>query len=200
MTHMRSLTAAVSPSAALALSARAQPPPQPPHAQPPQQPSEIASTINGAPAAAAEVSPSRISSRCSSDAETVAAAKTIGQVLWDDLELRARVLPDPAGHLRDDSAAASIDQVPLDRWKELGADGLVVGTVRKTATGVIVQVRLIEVATGGRRWQGVQRHASTEPAAVRAHHRPTKSTSSSARCAAWRGRSWRSRRIATASG
>ena len=38
--------------------------------------------------------------------------------------------------------------MPLDRWKELNADGVIVGTVQKTPAGIIVQVRLINVSTG----------------------------------------------------
>ena len=38
--------------------------------------------------------------------------------------------------------------MPLDQWKQLGADGLIIGTVKKTPAGVAVQVRLIEVASG----------------------------------------------------
>ena len=36
----------------------------------------------------------------------------------------------------------------MDRWKELGADGVVIGTVRKGADGVIVEARLIRVSNG----------------------------------------------------
>jgi hypothetical protein len=36
----------------------------------------------------------------------------------------------------------------VDRWKELGSDGVVIGTVRKTADGIIVEMRLMRVATG----------------------------------------------------
>jgi TolB protein len=41
---------------------------------------------------------------------------------------------------------ASLDAVPFDRWRELGADGLVIGAVRKSGTAVTVQVRLFNVA------------------------------------------------------
>ena len=53
---------------------------------------------------------------------------------------------------------ASVEQVALDRWKELGADGVVVGTVRKTAEGIVVEASAD--ARGQRRdgaWQAVQR-------------------------------------------
>src|SRR5258706_8862908 len=43
---------------------------------------------------------------------------------------------------------ASLDSVPLDRWKEVNANGVIVGTVRRTAAGVTVQVKLIDVNSG----------------------------------------------------
>ena len=36
----------------------------------------------------------------------------------------------------------------LDRWKELGADGVVVGTIRKGPSGYVVEVRLLQVSGG----------------------------------------------------
>ena len=44
-------------------------------------------------------------------------------------------------------AATSVATVPFDRWRELNADGLVVGTVQKVAAGVQVEVRLFNVRT-----------------------------------------------------
>ena len=41
--------------------------------------------------------------------------------------------------------AGSIDTVPFDRWRELGADGVIIGTVQKTATGIRVEMRLYNV-------------------------------------------------------
>ena len=35
--------------------------------------------------------------------------------------------------------------VPFDRWRELGADGVVIGTVQKVATGIRVEMRLYNV-------------------------------------------------------
>src|SRR5205809_622920 len=37
--------------------------------------------------------------------------------------------------------------VPFERWRELNADGVVVGTVQKTGTGIKVEVRLFQVRT-----------------------------------------------------
>ena len=83
-----------------------------------------------------------------SDAETVAAAKTMGEVLWDDLNFEREFYLISRDTYRTIPAATSIESVPVDQWKQLGADGLVVGTVRKTSAGVTVQVRLIDVASG----------------------------------------------------
>ena len=35
--------------------------------------------------------------------------------------------------------------MPFDRWRELGADGVVIGTVQKAATGIRVELRLYNV-------------------------------------------------------
>jgi len=70
--------------ALLAAWPHAQQPPQPPPAAP-QQPSEIVTTISGDSSGA----PPRLAVpdfiALSADAETTAVARTIGQVLWDDL-------------------------------------------------------------------------------------------------------------------
>ena len=87
-------------------------------------------------------------------------------------ELRARVRPDPARHrTRRFPPATSIADVPFDRWRELSADGVVVGTVQKTGAGVRVEVRLFNVRTRQSAFaQGVQR-LGRQPAALRAHDR-----------------------------
>ena len=130
-------------SAAFVLAAQDQPPP----AGPPRQSGEISLTINGAPGLPPKYAvPDFIA--LTNDPETVAAAKTIGQVLWDDLNFEREFYLIPRDTYKSIAPPSSIDQVPLDQWKQLGADGLIIGTVRKTATGVTVQVRLLDVATG----------------------------------------------------
>lgn len=81
----------------------------------------------------------------SSDSETVAVAKTIGQVLWDDLEFERDFYMIPRDTYRTIPAATSADDIPFDRWRELGADGLVIGTVQKTGGGLRVAARLYNV-------------------------------------------------------
>jgi len=130
--------------AAAMASTRAQQPPQPP-AQPPQ-PQEIETTITGEPG-----SPPRLAVpefiAVSKDTESAAIAKTISQVLFDDLNFEREFALIPRDVYSTIPAATSFSDVPFDRWRELNADGLVVGTVQKTATGLKVELRLFNVRT-----------------------------------------------------
>jgi TolB protein len=80
------------------------------------------------------------------DAESKAIAATIGQVLWDDLNFEREFYMVPRDTYASIPPAPSLEAVPIDRWRELGAEGLVIGTVRKTGTAVAVQVRLFNLA------------------------------------------------------
>src|SRR5438105_2329842 len=112
---------------------------QPPAPPPPQQPSEIGATISsdgtGPPRLAV---PDFIA--LSPDAETAAIAKTIGQVLWDDLNYEHEFAFIPRDVYSTIPRATSFNDVPFDRWRELNADGLIVGTVQKTTSGVQVEM------------------------------------------------------------
>jgi len=131
-------------AASLALAAQTQPPPP----ATVQQPDQISVTIgSGSPGLPPKIAvPDFIP--LSSDAETVAAAKTIGQVLWDDLNFEREFYLIPRDTYRSIPQAASLDRVPLDRWRQLGADGVIVGSVQKTANGVTVTMKLLQVETG----------------------------------------------------
>ena len=149
MTYMRFLTVVLSAAAAVALGA--QTPPQPAPAQPPptqpQQQSAISTRITAGTGMQPRIAvPDFIP--LSSDTETAAAAKTVARVLWDDLAFEREFYLIPRDTYQSIAQPASLEQVALDRWKELGADGVVVGSVRKTATGVTVQVRLMDVSSG----------------------------------------------------
>ena len=134
-------TVVVAASATLVLSA--QDPAQPP----PRQPNEIVLTILGPSGLPPKYAvPDFIG--LTDDAETLAAAKTIGQVLWEDLNFEREFYLIPRDTYRSIPAAASVDEVPLKQWKQLGVDGLIIGTVRRTASAVVVQVRLLDVPTG----------------------------------------------------
>ena len=131
--------------ALLIASVAAQPPqPTPAPGGASQQPSEISTTITSEGGAAARFAvPDFIA--LSNDAETVEAARTIGRVLYDDLSFEREFALIPRDTYASIPAATSFATVPFDRWRELNADGLIVGTVQKTDAGVRVEVRLFNV-------------------------------------------------------
>lgn len=115
--------------------------------QPPPQQDQIRLVIEGPPGLPPRIAvPEFIA--LTSDAETVAAAKTIGQVLWEDLNFEREFYMVGRDTYKTIPPPPSLDQIPLDRWKEIGVDGLLAGSVRKTGDGVTVQFRLIKVQTG----------------------------------------------------
>jgi len=135
---------------------RAQQPPQPPPPVP-QQPSEVGIAISGEGGTPPRLAiPDFIA--LSPDAETAAIAKTIGQVLWDDLNFEREFLFIPRDTYASIPRATSFDDVPFDRWRELNADGLVVGTVQKVGTTIKVEMKLFNVRTRqtafGRQYDG----------------------------------------------
>jgi TolB protein len=143
----RFLISTLALGSALALSTSAQQ--QPPASPPPQQQTEVSARLT---AGGGEGLPPKIAVpgflAITNDAETQAAAKTLGEVLWDDIEFEKEFYMIPKDTYRSIPPPASLEQVPLDRWKELGADGVLVGSVRKTPSGVAVQFRLINVSSG----------------------------------------------------
>jgi TolB protein len=80
-----------------------------------------------------------------SDPETVAAARTMGEVLWNDLEFEREFDLIPRDTYRTIPQAQSATDIPFDRWRELGADGVVIGTVQRTANTFHVEMRLYDV-------------------------------------------------------
>jgi TolB protein len=131
----------------VALSARpsASPPFQQPPA-PPQQPSEISTVISGDAGAPPRLAiPDFIA--LSSDAETDRIAKMIAQVLFDDVNFEREFALIPRDTYSTIPAPRSFADVPLDRWRELNADGVVIGTVQKTGAGIHVEIRLLNVKT-----------------------------------------------------
>jgi TolB protein len=117
---------------------------QAPQTPPPQQPSDVSTTINGDSGAAPRLAlPGFIP--LSTDAETVAAAQLVTNVLWDDLNFEREFAFIPRDVYATIPVPKSLDDVPLDRWHELNADGVIAGTVQKSGTGFLVRVRLFEV-------------------------------------------------------
>jgi TolB protein len=120
--------------------------PQTPTAPPSsQQPSEISTTISSGEAGTAPrfAVPDFIA--LSSDAESVDAAKTIARVLWEDLNFEREFSLIPRDTYASVPAATSYATIAFDRWRELNADGILIGTVQKTEAGVRVEARLFNV-------------------------------------------------------
>ena len=105
-----------------------QPPPQ-------QQPPEVTFTIRGGPGTPPHFAvPDFVP--LSNDAETVAAAKTIGQVLWDDLQFEREFDMIPRDVYASIPAARSATDVPFDRWREVAADyAWILDTVSRSDAG-----------------------------------------------------------------
>jgi len=123
------------------LAAHAQQPPPPS-----QQPPEISTTISGDPGVPPRLAvPDFIA--ITKDAESIAIAKTLGQVLRDDLEFEREFTFIPKDVMATIPPATSLNDVPFDRWRELNADGVVVGTVEKATGGLRVTLRLFSVRT-----------------------------------------------------
>jgi TolB protein len=74
-------------------------------------------------------------------------ARTIGQVLWDDLQFEREFYLIPRDTYSTVPAARAAEQVPFSSWRELGADAVFFGTVQRTGDNVRVQVRLFNVRT-----------------------------------------------------
>ena len=82
----------------------------------------------------------------SDDPDTRAVAKTLAQVLWDDLAFEREFRLIPRDTYLTIPPARSLTDVPFDRWRELGADGVVIATVQKTGDDQLrVQARLFNV-------------------------------------------------------
>lgn len=145
MRHQRLLTIALAASATAVLVAQTAPPPA--AATPSQQQSELAVTIgpgDGRPPrlAVPEFIP------LGKEPEVVKAAKTIGEVLFDDITFEKEFYMIPRDVMKTVPLPPSADAVALDRWRDIGADGVIVGTVRRSGDGVVVEARLIQVGTG----------------------------------------------------
>ena len=83
----------------------------------------------------------------SNDRETQDIARTIGEVLWNDLDYEREYYMIPRDTYKSIPPATSIGEPPFDQWRELGADGLIVGTVQKAGNTVKVEMRLYRVAS-----------------------------------------------------
>jgi TolB protein len=112
----------------------------------PQQPTDITTTITSEGGAAPRLAiPDFIA--IGTEPDVAAAAKTLGQVLWDDLNFEREFAFIPRDTYASIPRATSFGDVAFDRWRELNADGLVIGTVQKAGTGFHIELRLFNSRT-----------------------------------------------------
>src|SRR5215831_2044605 len=144
----------------LVVAAAQTPNPQQP-APPAQQPSSIATTINGASGAAPRLAvPAFLA--LTSDAETVAAARTISDVLWNDLNYEHEFAFVARDIYSSIPPAKSIDEPPFDRWREVNADAVIAGSVQKQGSQYLIRYRLFDVR-GRRQLLGAEYSGSANP-------------------------------------
>jgi len=138
------LSTLVSLAATALLVAQQQPPVTPPQSQ---QPTDVYTKITSTGGMPPKIAIAAIIP-LSTDSESVAAANTIADVLYNDIAYEREFYMIGKDAIATIPKPTSVDQIPLDRWRELNANGVIVGSVRKTGNGVSVQVKLYDVATG----------------------------------------------------
>ncbi len=142
-----SVAASILPAMAIILAAQAAPPSQQP--APSADPQvEITTTIRGEPGAPPHYAvPDFIA--LTNDKETQEAARLIAQVLWDDLSFEREFDMIPRDTYRTIDQTNTTETISFDRWRELGADGVLKGSVRRTGNTFQVEVRLFNVRARG---------------------------------------------------
>jgi TolB protein len=83
------------------------------------------------------------------DKETVEAARLITQVLWDDLAFEREFDMIPRDTYKTIETIPTTETIAFDRWRELGADGVIKGSVRRTGNTFQVEMRLFNVRARG---------------------------------------------------
>ncbi len=82
------------------------------------------------------------------DPTTLEASRTIAQVLWDDLDFEREFRVIPRDVYRTIPVANSLIDIPFDRWRELGTDGVVSCTVTARDERLEIAARLFSVRSG----------------------------------------------------
>lgn len=110
------------------------------------QPTDVGLRISGDPGELPRMAvPDFLTS--GADAATVEIARTLAQVLYDDLSFEREFMMVPRDTYASIPVARSIGDAPFDRWRELGADAIVLGSVSMSGATVRVEMRLFDVRT-----------------------------------------------------
>ncbi|WP_396623355.1 hypothetical protein [Luteitalea sp.] len=174
------------PDSAQAPAAPSQPPASqaPPAGTPPatQQPTEISTAISLSGGA----TPRLAVPTFMAGADLKGPAEAIAQVLWDDLRFEREFDLIPRASYAPITPATSMETVPFAQWKELGANYVLIGTVRQNASSLTVQARLFDVSSQRSMWAKEYTAAASNPRAF-AHtiadelHKDTRSLTGVAR-------------------
>lgn len=124
--------------------------PQAPQEPPPASsgPTEVVITIRGEAGAPPHYAvPDFIP--LTNDKETTDAARLIAEVLWNDLDFEREYDMIPRDTYRTIEQTPTTETIAFDRWRELGADGVVKGSVRRTGNTFQVEMRLFNVRARG---------------------------------------------------
>jgi TolB protein len=93
--------------------------------------------------------------------ETHDAARTAGTVLRNDLALSGLfAVLDPRGFLADPAEGLTAPTIKFSRWVDVGADGLVKASLRRTPAGLEGDLRVFEVRAGREALRSVHRVAA----------------------------------------
>jgi TolB protein len=112
--------------------------------QPPQQPDTVGVRLTGDPGTPRRLAvPDFLAP--GNDKEAVELGRLLAQVLYDDLTFEAEFDLLPRDTYASIPAARSVSEPPFDRWREIGADGVVVGAVRRNGQTMTVEMRLFDV-------------------------------------------------------
>ena len=119
-------------------------PQEPAPTPPPQQPSEIAVVISGDPGTPPRYA---VPDFVAMNPEAAEIAKSIAQVLWNDLAYEREFYMIPRDTYATVPAARTADQIAFPAWSELGADAVAFGSVQRTGATVRIEFRLFNVRT-----------------------------------------------------
>ena len=95
-------------------------------------------------------------------------ARTLGQVLWNDLEFEREFYMIPRDTYASIPPVRGGAAIPFASWRELGADALVYGTVERVGDQLRVEYRLYNVASG-RQVAGQRLEAAAQNPRLLAH-------------------------------
>jgi TolB protein len=132
----------------------------PPGTPAPQQPTEISTVISLSGGAAPKLA---VPAFIAADADLKPQADLIAQVLWDDLRFEREYDLLPRNAYGPITPATSMDGVPFDQWKELGANYVLIGTVRRNASSLTVQARVFDVTAQRSIWAKEYTAAASNP-------------------------------------